>query len=110
MGVCLSVALFLTAAALISVGTVVISSDWVRRGRGWPELRILPRLTLRAAQLGSGLTFGHNLSLSHIPGYLVLISMAPCQVVPTTLLSSSCPNVRPDPGFFGFLRVARYYA
>jgi hypothetical protein len=48
----LSVALFLTAAALISVGTVVISSDWVRRGRGWPELRILPRLALRAAQLG----------------------------------------------------------
>jgi hypothetical protein len=46
--VCLSVALFLTAAALISVGTVVISSDWVRRGRGWPELRILPRLMLRA--------------------------------------------------------------
>jgi hypothetical protein len=44
----LSVALFLTAAALISVGTVVISSDWVRRGRGWPELRILPRLALHA--------------------------------------------------------------
>jgi hypothetical protein len=29
---------------------VVISSDWVRRGRGWPELRILPRLMLRARQ------------------------------------------------------------
>jgi hypothetical protein len=49
--VCLSVALFLTAAALISVGTVVISSDWVRRGRGWPELRILPRLALHAAAM-----------------------------------------------------------
>jgi len=45
-----------------------------------------------------GLTFGHDLSLGQFQGSLVQISMAPCQLVQTTLLSRLCPNVRPDPG------------
>jgi hypothetical protein len=52
----------------------------------------------RAAQPGSGLTFGHDLSLGQFQGSLVQISMAPCQLVQTALLSRLCPNVRPDPG------------
>ena len=64
----------------------------------------------RAAQPGSGLTFGHDLSFNQFQGSLVQISMVPCQLVQTTLLSRLCLNVRPAPGCPGCPLVRSLWA
>jgi hypothetical protein len=95
------------AAALGMLSAAQVAARWKSRVRPRPR-----RLPIQDKALsGSGLIFGHNLSLSQFQGSLVQISMAPCQLVPATLMQRSCPNVRPDPGFDrGFLRVARHHA